>query len=118
LADAISSNESNATDELWSDLQMACLEIPVRAGSLLALPTWEDFSVRLDRCFRHVSLYVGQQVNDRNRLREVVTEVLKGSLDLLLTPSDEREELRRLHASADQILALAAPPLPGARTSL
>jgi hypothetical protein len=118
LADAISSNESNATDELWSDLQMACLEIPVRAGAMPAMPTWEDFSVRLDRCFGHVSRYVGQHVNDRNRLREVVTEVLKGSLDLLLTPSDEREELRSLHASADRLLALDAPALPGARTSL
>jgi hypothetical protein len=117
VADAISSKKPNASEELWSDLQMAWLEIPIREGSMPTLPTWEDFSVRLDRCFRQSSLYVGQHVNDRSRFRQVVTEVLTGSRDLFMTPSDEREELRHLKASADRLLALEAPALPGNGTS-
>jgi len=110
LANAISSKEPNASDELWSDLQTAWLEIPAR-------PTWEDFTERFDRCFRHVSLYVGRHVNDRKRLRQIVTEVLTGSLDLFMAPRDEREELQRLNASADRLIALRAPTLPGAGAS-
>lgn len=110
LANALSSKEPNASGEPWSDLQTAWLEIP-------AIPSWQDFSARFDRCFRHVSLYVEQHVNDRERRRQIVTEVLTGSLDLFLAPRDEREELERLNASADRLLALGAPTLPGAGTS-
>lgn len=108
MAKTISKSEPNASDELWSDLQAAWLEIPVRAGSGPTMPTWEAFSARLDRYFRHVSLYVGQHVSDRERFRQIVTDVLTGSLDLFMTPRDEREELRRLRTSADRLLALGS----------
>jgi hypothetical protein len=81
------------------------------------MPTWEDFSERFDRCFRHVSLYVGQHVNNHERLGQIVTEVLTGSLDLFMVPRDEREELQRLNASADRFLALGAPTPRGTGTS-
>jgi len=110
MTDATSRRERRPSDELWSDLQTAWLEIP-------AIASWEDFSERLDRCFRHVSLYAGRHVNDRERLRQIVTEVLTGSLDLFMAPREEREELQRLNASADRLLALGAPTLPGAGTS-
>lgn len=113
MTEAIPRRERNArhpSNELGSDLQTAWLEIP-------GIATWEDFSERFDRCFRHVSLYVGKHVNDGKRHRQIVTEVLTGSLDLFMAPRDEREELQRLNASADRLLARGALTLPGVGTS-
>jgi hypothetical protein len=110
MTDSISRRERRPNDEPWPDLRTVWLEIE-------ALPTWEDFSERFDRCFRHISLYVGQHVSDRRRLGQVVTEVLSESLDLFTAPRDEPEELQRLNASADRLLALGAPTFPGAGTS-
>lgn len=112
MTDAISSKERRPSDELWSHLQTAWLEIPLRRGAGPTIPTWEDFSERLDRYFRYVSLYVGQRVNDRKSFRHIVTEVLTESLDLFMTPCDEREELRCLKASADRLIALGAATIP------
>jgi hypothetical protein len=113
VTDAISSKEYRPSDELRSDLMTAWLEIPLREGAGPKPPSWDAFSKRLDRCFRHVSLYVGQRVTDPKRFRQIVTDVLAGSLDLFITPCDEREELRRLTASADRILSIRTPAAPG-----
>lgn len=104
MAHVISSNERRLGAELRSDLRAPRLEVLLREGAKPTTPSWEVFSKRLDRCYRHVAFYVGQRVDDRERLRQIVSEVLAGSLDLLLTPRDEQEELRRLEASADRLL--------------
>jgi hypothetical protein len=48
MTDSISRRERRPNDEPWPDLRTVWLEIE-------ALPTWEDFSERFDRCFRHIS---------------------------------------------------------------
>jgi len=113
VTDAISVKEHRSSDELRSDLMTAWLEIPAREGAGSKPPSWAAFSERLDRCFQHVSLYVGQHVTDRKRLGQIVTDVLASSLDLFTMPCDEREELRRLRASADRLLAIGTPAAPG-----
>jgi hypothetical protein len=113
VTDAISSQEHRSSEELRSDLMTAWLEIPAREGAGPKRPSWDAFSERLDRCFQHVSLYVEQRVTDRKRLRQIVTDVLAGSLDLFITPCDEREALRRLRASADRLLPIGTPAAPG-----
>jgi len=113
VTDAIFRKEHRSSDELRSDLMTAWLEFPVREGAGPKPPSWAAFSKHLDRCFQQVSLYVEQRVTDRERLRQIVTDVLAGSLDLFITPCDEREELRRLKASADRLLTIGTPVAPG-----
>lgn len=79
--------------------------------------TWEELPERLDRCFRYVSSYVGRRMDDRERLRHVVTTVLVGNLHLFVAPCDAREERRRLMASADRLLALEAGLDPDSDTA-
>jgi hypothetical protein len=74
------------SDEPWSRLQTECF----------------------DRCFWRVSLYVSRHVNDRESIERIVTEVLAGNLDLFIAQCSELEELKRLKASADRLLALGA----------
>jgi len=117
--DTISRNERSVrrrVDELWSRLQTTWLQIPLRQGAGLESPTWEAFSERFDRCFRRVSLYVGRRVNDRESLEQIVREVLADNLALFIEPCDNEEEMRRLKASADRLLALGASIETGADT--
>jgi hypothetical protein len=111
MSDTISSNERRLrrrVDDLWSRLQTAWLQIPLQHGAGRTSPTWEVFSERFDRCFRHVSLYVGRRVNDRESLECIVREALADNLRLFIEPCDAREEMRRLKASADRLIALGA----------
>jgi len=110
--DTVSSHErslSRRVDDLWSRLQTTWLQIPFRQGARLEGPTWEVFSERFDRCFRRVSLYVGRRVNDRESLEQIVRAVLCDNLALFIEPCDAQQEMRRLKASADRMLALGAP---------
>ena len=110
-AGGLSSRERSLSDHLRSGLQSAWLDSSPGNGTEAGSETWDSFSDRLDRCFQQVSSYVGEHVSDRNWFRHVVTEVLAGSLDLFITPRDEQEELKRLKASADRVLAhLSATP--------
>jgi len=120
MTDAISSKQRRLrqrSDELWSRLQNVWLQLPVRKGAGRSSPTWDVFSDRFERCFRRVSFYVGRRVNDRESFERIVTDVLAGNLDLLIAQYGEMEELKRLKASADRLLALEAATSPGAGTS-
>jgi len=111
MIDAISSKKrrlDQRSDGLWSRLRTAWLEIPLRKGAGRTSPTWEVFSERFDRCFRRVSFYVSRRVSDRETLERIVTEVLAENLDLFIAQCDQLEELKRLKASADRLLALGA----------
>jgi len=119
MDDAISKKERRLrqrSDELWLRIQTAWLEIPLRQGAGPTGPTWEVFAERFERCFRHVSSYVARRVADRESFERIVTKVLAGNLDLLTAPCHEREEMKRLRASADRLLALRAASSPDAGT--
>jgi hypothetical protein len=119
MTDAISSKQRlvpQRSDELWSRLQTVWLEIPHRKGAGRPSPTWEVFSERFDRCFRRVSFYVSRRVNDRESFARIVTEVLAVNLELFIGQCSELEELKRLKASADRLLALAGSTGLGADT--
>ena len=116
-AGGLSKSERSLSDDLWSGLQSAWLDGSPGNGTKAGTETWDSFSERLDRCFQHVSSYVGEHVSDRNWFRHIVTEILAGSLDLFVTPCDEREELRRLEASADRVLARLSPSVRQPGTS-
>ena len=119
MTDAISSKQRRVpqrSDELWSRIQTVWLEIPHRKGAGRPSPTWEVFSERFDRCFRRVSFYVSRRVNDRESFERIVMEVLAGNLELFIGQCSELEELKRLKASADRLLALAGSTGLGADT--
>lgn len=117
MSNAISSKQRRLRlngDCPWSQLQTDFLQIPVHKGAGRPTPTWEVFSERFDRCLRRVSFYVSRRVSDRETLGRIVTRVLVENLDFFVAPSDEPEELKRLRASADQLLALEAATSPDA----
>ena len=121
MSDAISRKERRLrqrNDGLWLRLHTTWLRIPPRKGAGSTSPTWEVFSERFDRCFRRVSFYVSRRASDRESLERIVTEVLAENLDLFIAQCDEREELTRLKASADRLLALEAATSSGAGTNL
>ena len=102
------SSEERHLQALWSQIQTAWLQIPLPKGPWLAIPTWQVFSERFDRCLRRVSFYVSGRVSDRAARGRIVTQVLVENPDLFVAHCDELEELRRLEASADRLLALEA----------
>ena len=117
VTDAISSKQRclpQSGDELWSRLQTVWLQIPLQKGAGGPSPTWEVFSERFDRCFRRVSFYVSRRVNDRESFARIVKEVLAGNLELFIGQCSELDELTRLKASADRLLALGASTRLGA----
>lgn len=94
-------------DEFWSEFQTFGLEIPVRRGAPPTAVTWEIFSERFDRSFRMLASYVGRRVNDHDRFKCILVEVLTGNLDLFTTPCEDREKAARLlKDSADRLIAL------------
>ena len=111
MTDPISSQQRRlrqSSDDLLSRLETVSLQFPPRKDAERTSPTWEVFSECFDRCFRRVSFYVSRRVNDRESFERIVTEILAGNLDLLIAPCSELEELKRLKASADRLLALGA----------
>jgi hypothetical protein len=113
MPDAISIEERHLQG-LWSQIQTTWLQIPLPKGRWHSLPTWQVFSERFDRCLRRVSFYVNRRVSDRDALARIVTRVLVENPELFVAHCDELEELRRLEASADRLLALEAAISPGA----
>lgn len=114
MPDAIS-REQRRQRGLWSQIQMAWLQIPLPNRSWRSIPTWRVFSERFERCLRRVSFYVNRRVSDRDTVGRIVTRVLVENPDLFIAHSDELEELRRLQASADRLLALDAATSPSVR---
>lgn len=89
------------------------LEVPLgrRAGPVV--PTWGAVAERFDRCSGRVAFYVTQRVTDRRTIDRIVTETVESNLDLLVADCDELEELRRLRATVDRLIARgAAGPRP------
>jgi hypothetical protein len=82
------------------------LEIPLGADSGRKAPTWNLLAERYDRCFRRVEFYVGPRVRDPETFERIVNEVIDLNLDLLVSETDELEEIRRLRATADRLIAL------------
>jgi hypothetical protein len=76
------------------------LDVPLDAHA-----TWGRLAAGFDRCSGRVAFYVGQRVQDPAALERIVTEALERNVDLLLGEHDELEELRRLRATADQLIA-------------
>jgi hypothetical protein len=108
------SSEERRLRCLWSQIQTAWLQIPLPKGSWHSIPTWQVFSERFERCLRRVSFYVNRHMTDRHARGRIVTRVLIENPDLFVAHCDELEELRRLEASADRLLALEATTSPGA----
>jgi hypothetical protein len=104
------SSEERRLQALWSQVRTAWLQIPLPWP---AIPTWQVFSERFERCLRRVSFYVNRRVSDRGARGRIVTQVLVENPGLFVAHCDELEELRRLEASADRLLALEAAASQG-----
>lgn len=89
------------------------LDIPLGRHPGQHAPTWGALAERYDRCLGRVAFYVGQHIHDRGTSARIATEALEGNLDLLVAEHDELEELRRLRATADRLIALRVAPRPG-----
>jgi len=87
-----------------------CLELPVGRRSGRKVPTWGAVAERFDRCLGRVSLYVGERIHDPGFCGRIVAGAIEGNLDLLVTEHGEREELRRLTATADRLIATGNAP--------
>jgi hypothetical protein len=109
-----SSSEERHLRSLWSQIQTAWLEIPPPKSSWRSVPTWQVFSERFERCLRRVSFYVSRRVGNHDVRGRIVTRVLIENPDLFVVHCDELEEMRRLEASADRMLALEAATRAGA----
>ncbi|HXK25671.1 MAG TPA: hypothetical protein VMS55_23580 [Myxococcota bacterium] len=109
-----SSSEERRLRSLWSQIQTAWLQILLPKSSWRSIPTWQVFSERFERCLRRVSFYVSRRVGNRDVRGRIVTRVLIENPDLFVAHCDELEELRRLEASADRLLALEAATRAGA----
>jgi hypothetical protein len=100
------SSEERRLQALWSQVRTDWLQIPLPKGPWPAIPTWQVFSERFERCLRRVSFYVNRRVSDRGARGRIVTQVLVENPGLFVAHCDELEELRRLEESADRLLAL------------
>jgi hypothetical protein len=108
------SREARRLRGLWSQIQTGWLQIPLPESSWRSVPTWQVLSERFERCLRRVSFYVNRRVGNHDVRGRIVTRVLIENPDLFVAHCDELEELRRLEASADRLLALEAASNPGA----
>jgi hypothetical protein len=119
MTDTVSSGRrrlGRRLDGLWSRLRTAWLQVSLGKAAGRTSPTFEVFSERFDRCFRRTSFYVSRRVSDRETLERIVTRVLVENLELFNAQCDPLEEVGRLKASADRLLALEAATSPGAVT--
>jgi hypothetical protein len=91
------------------------LDVPLGRYPGQKVPTWGALAERYDRCLGRVEYYVGRRVQDRGSSERIVAEALERNLDLLVAEHDELEELRRLRATADRLIATSAPATRGGR---
>lgn len=85
------------------------LDIPLGRRTGRSAPTWGLLAERYDRCRGRVSLYVGRRIHDRGTFERIVSEALQRNVDLLVSKHDELDELRRLRATADRLIASSVP---------
>ncbi len=93
------------------------LDVPLGKSAGPGTPTWEAFAERFERCFGRAAFYVARRVEDRRTLDRIVARTLESNLDLLVEDHDELEELRRIRAAADRLMATSAVEGPGPRGS-
>jgi hypothetical protein len=74
--------------------------------------TQVEFFAAFDRYFAPLYAYVSQHVNDRQRCEQIVAEVLRTNLDLLVDAAADTEALRQLEAASQQLIGLAAESAP------
>lgn len=96
----------------WSLLRTQWLDVPIGEAVGSGNPTWGAFSESFDACLRGVSCHVARCVGDRARLESIVTEVFVDNLDVLVSPLEKRDKLRRLLALADLLLERGSLPDP------
>lgn len=92
-------------DVPWSLLRTRWLDVPVSAEIGHASLSWGAFSEGLERSLEGLSRHLRGRVRDRECLEGVVTEVIVGNLQLLVSPLGERAKLERLIAAADRVVA-------------
>ena len=90
------------------------LDIPLGRPSARRGPTGALLAERFQRCFGRVAFYVGQRVHDREACERIVAQAIEGNLDLLVSEHGELDELRRLRATADRLIATSAVTPGGA----
>lgn len=95
-------------------LMRGWLDIPLGRCAGRTVPTWGALAERYDRCLGRVAFYVGQRVRDRGSLERIMAEAIEGNLDLLVADHDELDELRRLRATVDRLIATSAVTPGGA----
>jgi hypothetical protein len=81
------------------------LDVPLGRRSGTNRPTWGSLAERFERCRGRVEFYVGRRVHDPRISVCIVIETLESNLDLLIVEHDELEELRRLRATVDRLIA-------------
>jgi hypothetical protein len=84
------------------------LDIPLGRGAARTAPTWGTLSARYERCLGRVTYYVGQRVHDHGSVERIASRTIEGNVDLLVAEHDELDELRRLRATADQLITANA----------
>lgn len=93
------------------------LDVPLGQRAGPGTPTWGSLAKRFERCSGRAAFYVAQRVDDRETLERILTKTLESNLDLLVEDHDELEELRRLRATADRLIATSVMEDRGPRGS-
>lgn len=93
------------------------IDVPLGHPAAAEAPTWGSIAERFERCSGRAAFYVGQRVDDRATVERILTKILESNLDLLVGDHDELEELRRLRATADRLIATSLIEDPGPRGS-
>jgi hypothetical protein len=94
-------------------LRRQWLDVPLCRRAGRRGPTWGELAERFERCLGRLAFYVGKRVNDRQSAERIVSAVLEANLRLLVVEHDELEELRRLRAAADRLIAASVDAPPG-----
>jgi hypothetical protein len=76
-----------------------------------------EFFAAFDRCFARLYAYVSRHVNDRQRCEQIVREVLRTNLGLLVHAAADTKALSQLEAASQQLIGLAAESAPSFSSS-
>jgi len=93
------------------------IDVPLGHPAESAAPTWGSLAERFERCSGRAAFYVAQRIDDRPTFERILAQTLESNLDLLVGEHNELEELRRLRATADRLIATSHIEDPGPRGS-
>jgi hypothetical protein len=93
------------------------IDVPLGHPAESEAPTWGSLAERFERCSGRAAFYVARRVDDRSTFERILARTLESNLDLLVGEHDELEELRRLRATADRLIATSHIEDPGPRGS-